>query len=133
MKIHHTQTQSAVSNRKQSKMCRSSVISAMVQYINSQPSTGEVAVELRIADAEKKLNQLSRKLTNRCNQLQWLVTILNSMVRSRLVYIRVRPGTSTRNNNNNASCRRNRDIIPRQISAMLSPTTMFFEYADLNM
>ena len=55
-----------------------------IQY--DQPSTGDAEVDLRIAVAENKFNQLYKKLTNKNIRLQWRMMVLNSMVRSRLTY-----------------------------------------------
>ena len=52
----------------------------------SQPSTGDVEIDLRIAIAQNKFNQLSKKLNNRKIFLKTRVSVLNSMVRSRLTY-----------------------------------------------
>ena len=55
-----------------------------IQY--DQSSTGDAEVDLRIAVAENKFNELFKKLTNRKINLHTHVLILNSIVRSRLVY-----------------------------------------------
>ena len=55
-----------------------------IQY--DQSSTGDAEVDLRIAVAENKFNELFKKLTNRKINLHTRVQIMNSIVRSRLVY-----------------------------------------------
>ena len=51
-----------------------------------QPSTGDAEIDLRIAVAQNKFNQMSKKLLNRKIYLKTRVYILNTMVRSRLTY-----------------------------------------------
>ena len=52
-----------------------------------QSSTGDAEVDLCIAVAKSKFNQLYKKLTNRNIKLKWRMMIPNSMVRSRLTYL----------------------------------------------
>ena len=51
-----------------------------------QPCTGDTEIDLRIAVAQTKFNQLSKKLNNRKIFLKTRVCMLNTMVRSRLTY-----------------------------------------------
>ena len=51
-----------------------------------QPSTGDAEIDLRIAVAQNKYNQMSKKLQNRKIYLKTRVYIMNVMVRSRLTY-----------------------------------------------
>ena len=51
-----------------------------------QPSTGDAEIDLRIAVATNKYNQMSKKLQNRRIYLKTRVYLLNVMVRSRLTY-----------------------------------------------
>ena len=52
----------------------------------TQPSTGDAEIDLRIAVAQNKYNQMSKKLHNRKVFLKTRVYLLNTMVRSRLTY-----------------------------------------------
>ena len=52
----------------------------------NQPSTGDAEIDLRIAVAQTKYNQMSKKLHNRKIFLKTRVYLLNKMVRSCLMY-----------------------------------------------
>ena len=51
-----------------------------------QPSTGDAEIDLKIAVAQNKYNQMSKRLQNRKIYLETRVYLLNTMVRSRLTY-----------------------------------------------
>ena len=52
-----------------------------------QPSTGDAEIDLRIAVAQNKYNQMSKKLQHRRMYLKTRVYLLKVMVSSRLTYL----------------------------------------------
>lgn len=52
----------------------------------NEPKTGDAEINLRISLAENKFNELSGKFTNRKFNIKTRVEIMNSIVRSRLLY-----------------------------------------------